>query len=182
MILPLMPKATAVWLIDNTGLSFGQIAEFCGMHPLEIKGIADGEVLQGIIGQDPIISGQLTTEEIKLCEENSKRKLKLNYDAERYLDKKKKKSAKYTPVARRQDKPDAISWILKNCPTASDLHIAKLLGTTKSTIESIKVKSHWNILNIRPRDPVLLGLCTQVELDNFFAKNKINEDTNQNDV
>jgi glutamyl-tRNA synthetase len=135
------------------------------MHPLEVKGIADGEVAQGIVGQDPVTSGQLTNEEIKRCEANSALYLNLTEKAKRHSDSKKKKTTRYTPIARRQDKPDAVSWLLRNCPEMSDLQITKLIGTTKATITGIKSKSHWNMQNIRPRDPVLLGLCTQVELD-----------------
>ncbi|MDA0781957.1 MAG: DUF1013 domain-containing protein [Rickettsiales bacterium] len=166
MTLPLLPKATAVWLVDNTALSFGQIAEFCGMHPLEVQGIADGEVASGIIGKDPIVSHQLTREEIERCEKDPKAKLKLQADTEKYLKKEKnKKKSRYTPVARRQDKPDAIAWILKHCPEATDSQITKLIGTTKKTIEAIRTKSHWNYANLTPRDPVLLGLCSQRDLD-----------------
>lgn len=168
-----MPKATAVWLIDNTTLTFDQIAEFCGMHPLEVKGIADGEVAQGILGQDPVVAGQLTIDEIKRSEENPKRRLELSIGARKHLEAKKKKPTKYIPIARRQDKPDAIAWLLKNCPEANEAQIAKLIGTTKNTIATIKAKSHWNISHIRPRDPVLLGLCSQIELDNFLNQMKI---------
>jgi len=168
---PLMPKASAVWLIDNTNLTFEQIAEFCGLHPLEVQGIADGEVAKGIIGLDPVTSGQLSREEITRCEQDSSAKLKLSDLASKYsvAETKSKKTAKYTPVARRQDKPDAISWLLVNCAGISDAQITKLIGTTKSTIESVRSKSHWNIQNIRPKDPVLLGLCNQTELDRIMA-------------
>lgn len=169
---PLMPKATAVWLIDNTTLTFEQIAEFCGMHPLEVKGIADGEVAQGIIGVDPVSNGQLTLEEIQRCEADAKAHLELSDRAKRHIEttNKKRKVTRYTPVARRQDKPDAIAWLLKNCPDISDLQITKLIGTTKSTIMALRERSHWNMANIRPRDPVLLGLCTQTELDALVEK------------
>ena len=175
MTLPLMPKATAVWLIENTTLTFKQIANFCGMHPLEVKGIADGEVAQGIIGQDPVTSAQLTSDEIKRCEANPDALLNLTEKAKRHSEEK-KKAARYTPIARRQDKPDAIAWLTKNCPNMTDLHIGKLIGTTKTTIESIRSKSHWNMQNIRPRDPVLLGLCTQVELDKAIQRVKLHLD------
>ncbi len=164
MALPLMPKATAVWLVDNTSLGFEQIAEFCGMHSLEIQGIADGEVAVGIQGQNPIENGQLTQESIELCEANPKEKLKLNQVALKHV-KKRTKGSKYTPVARRQDKPEAIAWILKHHPYLPDSKIVKLIGTTKKTIESIRDKSHWNMSNMTPKDPVLLGLCGQHELD-----------------
>lgn len=177
MTTPLMPKATAVWLIENTTLTFDQIAQFCGMHTLEVKGIADGEVAQGIIGQDPIASGQLTKNEIIRCQDNSQAKLNIIIKANSYTVSKKKKATRYTPIARRQDKPDAIAWIIKNCPEMNDLTITKLIGTTKKTIESLRNRSHWNIQNIKPRDPVLLGLCTQIELDREFEQAKSNADT-----
>lgn len=164
MALPLMPKATAVWLVDNTALSFEQIAEFCGMHALEIQGIADGEVAVGIQGQNPLENGQLTKESLELCEANSKQKLKLNVEAQKHL-KKRTKGSKYTPVARRQDKPEAIAWLLKHHPYIPDSKIVKLIGTTKKTIDSIRDKSHWNMSNMTPKDPVLLGLCGQHELN-----------------
>lgn len=174
MSIPLMPKATAVWLIENTSLTFEQIAKFCGLHQLEVKGIADGEVSKGIIGVDPILSGQLTMEEIQRCEGNAKANLSIAESAKKHFtaEQKKKKGGKYTPVARRQDKPDAISWILKNCPELSDAQIVKLIGTTKDTVNAVKSKSHWNILNIKPKDPVLLGLCSQIELDRTFEAAK----------
>jgi hypothetical protein len=167
---PLMPKATAVWLIENTSLTFEQIAEFCQLHLLEVQGIADGDVAKGIIGVDPIATGQLTKEEIERCESNSKLHLKLSESAQKIIkeQKKQKQSAKYTPVARRQDKPDAVAWLIKNCPELSDNQITKLIGTTKTTIANVRDKSHWNAQNIRPRDPVLLGLCTQTELDKVY--------------
>lgn len=170
MTLPLMPKATAVWLVDNTALSFDQIAQFCGMHPLEIQSIADGEVAQSIIGVDPTANGQLTKEEIARCEKNSSARLTMDKDAQKYLDKQPKKGARYTPVARRQDKPDAIAWVLKNHPEVPSPKIAKLLGTTKNTIDAVRTRSHWNSSNIRPRDPVLLGLCSQTALDAVVEK------------
>lgn len=162
--LPVMPKATAVWLVENSSLTFRQIAEFCGMHELEIKGIADGEVAQGILGVSPITNGQLTKDEIERCSNDPEAKLKLHSSDIHHLVSKKPK-ARYTPVARRQDKPDAIYWLLKNCPNITDSKIIKLIGTTKSTITAIRERSHWNIKNIRPRDPVFLGLTTQTELD-----------------
>lgn len=166
---PLMPKATAVWLIENTSLTFEQIADFCGVHSLEIQGIADGEVAKGIVGVDPIVSGQLTREELERCEKDPSTKLHLSEAATRlnYTQSKQTKG-KYTPVARRQDKPDAIAWILKNCPEISDAQIVKLIGTTKNTIEAVRSKSHWNSNNIKPKDPVLLGLCSQSEIDKIY--------------
>ena len=179
--LPLMPKATAVWLIDNTTLTFKQIADFCGMHELEVKGIADGDVASGLVGVDPIIAGQLTAEEIKRCEQDLNAKLKLKQDHLFDSLDKKKKQTKYTPIARRQDKPDAIYWLVKNYPEIQDNLVIKLIGTTKTTIEAIRNRQHWNMKNIRPRDPVLLGICTQIELDNLLdqvTKNK--SQNNQN--
>ena len=170
MNLPLMPKATAVWLIENTTLTFDQIATFCGMHPLEVKGIADGEVALGIIGQNPVESGQLAAAEIARCEADPAAHLDLSFKAKKHMETKKKKGARYTPVARRQDKPDAIAWFVKHCPEITDAQITKMIGTTKSTITAIRDRSHWNTPNIRPRDPVLLGLCTQSLLDATLEK------------
>ena len=165
--LPLMPKATAVWLVDNTALTFDQIARFCGIHKLEVIGIADGDVAQGITGMDPTHSGQLTMEEIERCAKNPEASLTLSHSiADAFISKKKK--GKYTPVARRQDKPDAIHWLVKNCPGITDKQIIKLIGTTISTIDAIRDRTHWNMGNIRSRDPVLLGLCSQVELDKIM--------------
>jgi hypothetical protein len=164
-----MPKATAVWLIENTTLSFEQIGDFCGMHPLEVQGIADGEVAIGIKGEDPVKMGQITWEDIRRCEANPSESLHLAPEARKYLTKK-TKGARYTPVARRADKPDAIAWILKNHPTIPDAQIIKLIGTTKNTINSVRSKSHWNNANIKPKDPVLLGLCTQTLLDEAIAR------------
>lgn len=172
MNLPLMPKATAVWLIENTSLTFEQIAEFCNMHILEIKTIADGEVAQNIIGWNPILEGQLTLDEIKRCEQDENTRLRLIIKEE-YLKAGKKKPPRYIPVARRQDKPDAIAWFLKNCPEMQDSHICKLIGTTKNTISAIRSKEHWNVSNIKPRDPVLLGLCTQIELNKAIEHAKL---------
>lgn len=177
---PLMPKATAVWLVENTGLTFKQIADFCGIHELEVKGIADGEVASGIMGIDPIISRQLDQAEIERCTKDSNLSLKLKTSAAyESIAKKNKKSARYTPIARRQDKPDAIYWVLKNYPDLKDSYIIKLIGTTKTTLETIKDRSHWNMPNIRPRDPVLLGICTQIELDRVIEKCKLEVNHNQ---
>lgn len=164
MTLPLMPKATAVWLVENTALTFEQIGAFCGMHPLEIQGIADGEVAAGIRGVDPTTNGQLTLEEIHRCEADSDSQLQIAGTARQYINKK-TKGSRYTPVARRQDKPDAIAWLVKNYPQLQDSKIVKLVGTTKSTIAAVRDKTHWNSSNIKPKDPVLLGLCTQTHLD-----------------
>lgn len=171
MTLPLMPKATAVWLVENTALTFEQIADFCGMHSLEVQGIADGEVAAGIIGQDPVLLGQVTREEIERCEKDEKARLSLSSNAMQYVSKK-VKGARYTPVARRQDKPDAIAWLIKNYPQLPDSKIVKLIGTTKSTIAAVRGKTHWNSSNIKPRDPVLLGLCSQMHLDAAIAAYK----------
>jgi len=175
---PLMPKATAVWLIENTTLTFEQIAEFCKMHPLEVKGIADGEVAIGIIGENPIANDQLSKEEIKRCEANPKTKLTLSEHAQEHvrINTKKRKTAHYTPIAKRQDKPDAVYWFLRFYPGVTDQQIVKLIGTTKSTINAIKGRTHWNMTNIKPRDPVLLGLCSQTELDHVLEKAKLNMD------
>lgn len=172
MATPLMPKATAVWLVENTTLNFEQIADFCGMHPLEIQGIADGEVAVGIRGQDPIAAGELSSDEIAKAEKDEDYKMVMSSHAVAHMKmaKAKKKGARYTPVARRQDKPEAIAFILKNHPYIPDSQIIKLIGTTKKTIESIREKSHWNISNIKPKDPVLLGLCMQTALDAVAAK------------
>ncbi len=166
-----MPKATAVWLVENTALTFVQIAEFCGMHELEVQGIADGDVATGVRGVDPIASGQLTLDEIAACEKDSDKRLAIAGTARQYISRK-TKGSRYTPVARRQDKPDAIAWLIKNYPAMTDAKIAKLVGTTKNTIDSVRDKTHWNSNNIKPRDPVLLGLCTQTHLDAAVASIK----------
>jgi len=159
-----MPKATAVWLIGNTSLTFDQIAEFCGMHPLEVQAIADGESAVGMVGFDPISSGQLAHSEIERCEADTTARLVLTppIDAASLVSKKK---GKYTPVAKRHERPDAIAWILKYHPEIPDAKIVKLLGTTKPMIASIRNKTHWNTPNIKPHSPVQLGFCTQAELD-----------------
>ncbi|MFZ4541091.1 MAG: cell cycle transcriptional regulator TrcR [Rickettsiales bacterium] len=172
MATPLMPKATAVWLVENTTLNFEQIADFCGMHPLEIQGIADGEVATGIMGQNPIEAGELSSDEITKAEKDEDYRMVMSAHAIAHMKmaKTKKKGARYTPVARRQDKPEAIAFILKNHPYIPDSQIIKLIGTTKKTIESIKERTHWNISNIKPKDPVLLGLCMQTQLDAVASK------------
>jgi len=169
MSTPLLPKGTAVWLIDNTALTFDQIAVFCGLHPLEIKAIADGEVSSGIIGVSPIDNGQVTDEMIKRCEKDQNLKLQLTESAQKYSDYESRRKTKYVPVARRSDKPDAILWLLKNCPNIKILQITKLIGTTRNTVESIKERTHRDMSNLKPRDPVFLGLCTQTELDKIMA-------------
>lgn len=160
-----MPMATAIWLVENTALTFEQIAEFCGLHVLQVRGIADGEVGKGLQGTDPVVNFQLTREEISRCEANGSAKLRMNPEATTYLEKNKKKKGRYTPVARRQNKPDAIAWIIKNYPEMKDTQIIKLIGTTKKTVESIRNKDHWNWPNIVPKDPVLAGFCSQFDLN-----------------
>lgn len=169
MALPIMPKATAVWLVENTALTFEQIADFCGMHPLEVQGIADGEVSGGIIGQDPVAAKQLTQEEITRAEGDASYRMKLAPEARTNMDQK-IKGARYTPVARRQDKPEAIAWLIKHHPYLPDSKIVSLIGTTKKTIDSIRERSHWNSQNIKGKDPVMLGLCTQTHLDAMVEK------------
>jgi hypothetical protein len=164
MTQPLMPKATAVWLIEKTSLTFEQIADFVGMHPLEVQAIADGEVAQGIVGYDPLQNGQLSKEEIARCEADSAARLVL-LESTLPVPKSRSKGARYTPVAKRNDRPDGIAWILRNHPEVPDAAISKLLGTTKDTIQKIRDKSHWNSPNIKPRDPVILGLCSQSDLN-----------------
>ncbi len=167
---PLMPKATAVWLVENTALTFKQIGDFCGLHELEVKGIADGEVAQGIKGLDPIASGQLTREEIERGEKDPNYRLKLAKPKVNVPLSRVRKGPKYTPLSRRKDKPNAIMWLLRNHPELSDSQIMKLIGTTKPTIEAIRNRTHWDIANIKPKDPVTLGLCTQLELDMAVKK------------
>lgn len=162
---PLMPKATAVWLIDNTSLTFEQIADFCGLHPLEVKGIADEDVAKGIKGQDPVASGQLTRDQIEAAEKDPKLRLKMAPAKHKMPNVKLKRAPRYTPVSKRHDKPDAVYWILRNHPEFADADIIKLIGTTKATIQKIRERSHWNAQNIKAVDPVTLGLCSQLELD-----------------
>ena len=165
--LPLMPKATAVWLIEKTALTFTQVAEFCGMHPLEVQAIADGEVAQGIVGYDPVADRQVTAEEISRCEADPNAKLKILSTVNPV--KRRAKGARYTPVARRNDRPDGIAFLLRNFPQIQDQQIAKLLGTTKDTIAKVRDRQHWNSQNIKPRDPVTLGLCSQMDLNAAVA-------------
>ena len=168
-IAPMMPKATAVWLIENTSLSFQQVAEFCGLHPLEVQGIADGEVAKGIQGLDPTLNNQLTKEEIQRCEKDPKARLNMKkVDLPQPV--KRTKGPRYTPVAKRQDKPDGVAYLLRHFPDLKDAQISKLIGTTKATIQAIRERTHWNSPNIRPRDPVLLGLCSQTELNAAVEK------------
>jgi len=163
---PLMPKATAVWLVENTALSFDQIAEFCKLHPLEVKAIADGDSAQGIKGLDPIQTGQLTRDEIEAGEKDGERKLHLADRKVRVPEPQKtKRGPRYTPVSRRQDRPNAILWLLRNHPELKDAQIMRLVGTTKSTIQGIRDRTHWNSAALSPLDPVTLGLCSQIDLD-----------------
>lgn len=159
-----MPKATAVWLVENTALTFEQVAEFCGLHKLEIQAIADGEVAVGIVGLDPVYNGQLTQDEIKRCEADPRARLKMiKSDLPQPIAR--TKGARYTPVSKRGDKPDAIAYLIKNYPELLDAQIARLLGTTKETIAKVRDRSHWNAANIKPHSPVLLGLCKQADLE-----------------
>lgn len=167
--IPLMPKATAVWLVDNTSLTFDQIATFCKLHPLEVKAIADGENAQGIKGLDPITTGQLTREELKIAQEDSNHKLKLA-DPKVSVPKLKRKGPRYTPLSKRQDRPNAILWLVRNHPELKDAQIIRLVGTTKTTIEAVRERTHWNSANLVPMDPVTLGLCTQIALDGEVQK------------
>ena len=164
MALPLMPKATAVWLVENTAMTFEQVAEFCGLHKLEVQAIADGEVAVGIVGLDPVYNGQLTLEEIKRCENDPRARLKMTKnDLPQPVAR--TKGARYTPVSKRGEKPDAIAYLIKNYPELLDAQIARLLGTTKETIAKVRDRSHWNATNIKPHSPVLLGLCKQADLE-----------------
>jgi len=172
---PLMPKATAVWLLDNTALSFDQIADFCKLHPLEVKAIADGDAAQGIKGLDPVSTGQLTREEIEAAEADHDKKLSLSAPkVEAPAPDRGKKGPRYTPVSRRQDRPNAILWLVRNHPELKDAAIMRLVGTTKSTIQSIRERTHWNAAQLAPMDPVTLGLCSQLELD--FEVNRANKE------
>jgi len=164
MPLPLMPKATAVWLVENTTLTFEQIGAFCGLHKLEVQAIADGDVAAGILGLNPVMNGQLTAEEIKRCESEPRAHLKMvRTDLPQPVAR--AKGPRYTPVSKRADKPDAVAYLVKTHPELLDAQIARLLGTTKDTIAKVREKSHWNAQNIKPRNPVLLGLCKQSDLD-----------------
>jgi len=166
---PLMPIASAVWLIDNTALTFDQIADFCGLHILQVKGIADGDVGAGVRGIDPITTHQLTRDEIEKGQSDAEHRLVLSQPKTMVPDRT-KKGPRYTPVSKRQNRPDAIVWMVRNHPEVSDAQIGKLLGTTKTTIQSIRDRSHWNSANLQPQDPVGLGLCTQIGLDTVVRK------------
>lgn len=168
--IPLMPKATAVWLVENTGLTFRQIADFCHLHELEVKGIADGDVAAGIKGMDPITGGQLTREEIEKGEKDAEHRLRILESKVNIQVQKSTSGPRYTPVSRRGDRPDAIAWLLRYHPELPDSAVMKLVGTTKSTIASVRERTHWNAANIKPVDPVSLGICSQLDLD--FAVQK----------
>lgn len=175
--IPLMPKSTAIWLIENTTLTFAQIAEFCGFHELEIQAIADEENMHGMMGVNPIVMGQLTEEEIERCQKDPTQKLcihEIMADAILRDSGRKKdvssKGGRYTPRARRGDRPDAIAWLLKQCPSITDAEVIRLVGTTKPTIEAIRNRTHWNMMNIKSRSPAVLGFCAQEELDKILHK------------
>ena len=167
---PFMPKATAVWLVENTTLSFKQIANFCNLHELEIKGIADGDVAKGIKAYNPILAGQLTREEVDICSKDHSRELKLNKKSEEIVVSKDRKKVRYTPISKRKDRPDSVLWLLKNFPQLSDGQIGKLVGSTKGTVSLIRNRTFWNFSNLTARDPVILGLCTQVNFEKAVAK------------
>tara|TARA_Y100000590_G_scaffold33580_1_gene36817 strand:+ start:172 stop:726 length:555 start_codon:yes stop_codon:yes gene_type:complete len=166
---PLMPVATAVWLVENTSLTFRQIAEFCNMHEVEIQSIADGEVGKGIVGYNPIIAGQLTKEEIELSSKDMERPLKIS-ENEVQLSTETKKDKKYVPLSKRQDKPDSALWLLKNHSKLKDSQIAKLVGITSASVKTIRNKSYWNYNNLNPKDPVAMGLFSQKDLLDSLEK------------
>ena len=166
---PFMPKATAVWLVENTTLTFKQIANFCSLHELEVKGIADGDVAKGIKAYNPILAGQLSREEIDLCSKDPERNLSLIERAEDVQVKERKKP-KYTPLSKRQDRPDAALWLLKNFPQFTDGQISKLVGSTKGTVSLIRKRSYWNFSNLKAKDPVILGLCSQEIFEKALGK------------
>lgn len=168
-ILPLMPKATAVWLVDNTKLTFDQIAEFCGIHPLEVQALADGDVNAGYVGSDPILSGELTRDEIERCENDTRCKLKIVKN-DLPKPKMRSKGPRYTPVSKRGEKPNAIAWLLKTHPDLMDSQIARLIGTTKTTIASIRDKTHSQMSSLKPQSPSSIGLCTADDLAKAVAK------------
>ncbi|WP_234683276.1 DUF1013 domain-containing protein [Bradyrhizobium monzae] len=167
---PLMPKATAVWLLDNTALTFDQVADFTKMHPLEVRAIADGDAAQGIKGMDPISNGQLTREEIERGENNPDFRLRLQESKVVLPPQPKRKGPRYTPVSRRHERPSAILWLLRSHPELKDAQVMRLVGTTKSTIASVRDRTHWNTSQLTPIDPVTLGLCSQIELDFEVAR------------
>ena len=166
---PIMAKATAVWLVDNTTLSFKQIGDFCDLHELEVQGIADGDVAVGVKGFDPVANNQLTTDEIAAAEKDPNRPLTLKFNAAA-VGEEKRRGPRYTPLSKRQDRPASILWLVKFHPELTDAQISKLIGTTKPTIQTIRERTHWNVQNIQPIDPVALGLCKQSELDAAVQK------------
>jgi len=166
---PLMPKATAVWLVENTALTFGQISAFCGLHDLEVQAIADDEVATGMQGLDPIAGGELTQEELDRCVTDSSTRLEMA-KPKNPMPKARQKGARYTPVSKRQDRPDAIAWLVKSHPELSDAQISQLIGTTKPTINAIRERTHWNMTNIKPQNPIALGLCSGPDLETIVAK------------
>ena len=168
---PFMPKATAVWLVENTTLTFRQIAEFCNLHELEIKGIADGDVAKGIKAYNPILAGQLSRDEIELCSKDPSKKLSLLKKLDE-VEVKERKKPKYTPLSKRQDRPDAILWLCKNYSELNDGQISKLVGSTKNTVSLIRKRSYWNFSNLKPRDPVILSLCSQDTFQKALDKAK----------
>ena len=167
---PLMPKATAVWLVENTKISFKQIADFCNLHELEVKGIADGDVAKGIKAYNPILAGQLTRDEIEKASADVNKPLILNKKKLNISSNPKKKTQKYIPLSKRQDRPDAVVWLIKNFPQLSDNQIAKLIGSTKNTVSLIRNKNYWNISNLSPKDPVVSNLCSQIDIKNAADK------------
>ncbi len=167
---PLMPKATAVWLVENTKISFKQIADFCNLHELEVKGIADGDVAKGIKAYNPILAGQLTRDEIEKASTDVNKPLILNKKKLNISSNPKKKTQKYIPLSKRQDRPDAVVWLIKNFPQLSDSQIAKLIGSTKNTVSLIRNKNYWNISNLSPKDPVVSSLCSQIDIKNAADK------------
>lgn len=169
MAQPLMPKATAVWLVENTKLTFEQIADFVGLHKLEVQAIADGEVAVGMVGHNPIITGQLSQDELERCEKDSRTKLKMQR-SELPQPVARSKGPRYTPVTKRADKPDGVAFLIKTYPQLQDVQISKLIGTTKETIAKIRDRSHWNSSQIKPRDPILLGLCKRTDLEAALKK------------
>ena len=167
---PFMPKATAVWLVENTTLSFKQIANFCQLHELEVKGIADGDVAKGIKAYSPILAGQLTREEINICSKDHEKSLKLSKSNEEIVVSRERKKIKYTPLSKRKDRPDSVLWLVKNFSKLSDGQIAKLVGSTKGTVALIRNRSFWNFSNLVAKDPVILGLCSQLQFEKAVEK------------
>ena len=167
---PFMPKATAVWLVENTTLSFKQIANFCNLHELEVKGIADGDVARGIKAYNPILAGQLTRDEINLCSENHERPLSLSKKKQEVVVSSERKKSKYTPISKRKDRPDAVLWLVKNFPQLSDGQIAKIVGSTKGTVALIRNRTYWNFSSLSAKDPVILSLCSQLQFEKAVGK------------